>query len=376
MKYIRANSRLFKALDAKCDEIYNLHDIILAGGDFENLSHEELYLHRNNAKKLSQSYRENLHQVFDDISRCQVSALAQEELDKYVRFGLSFARYERRMHYVSQKKVFWELPDELDEVFMEPNFEPQYTITARLIWLINRDQDEKQSDEDESRYLNEDSVWDLDDQWSALPDEYRWLFDYNFQPSLDRFAFMQYAGGLMQMEREFYAHLPLWLEELKEQGVPRVAQYDIFECCVPILCDDECPICTETYGSLDLEDMGIDTEAAVELECGHIIGNKCLQAWVDSDNENSAACPLCRRKLFDIIDGFPVSMRPTLRAFETIIGAVSEYKNQIDAFLLDGTRENLDVCYEVEVGQMIHDLQYLYERARKEQEKLMELLEP
>lgn len=58
--------------------------------------------------------------------------------------------------------------------------------------------------------------------------------------------------------------------------------------------DKVCYICHEEYGSLSSNTNPPDE--AVRTPCDHVIGNVCLQAWLDT---GSQTCPFCRSPLFN-----------------------------------------------------------------------------
>ena len=56
-----------------------------------------------------------------------------------------------------------------------------------------------------------------------------------------------------------------------------------------------CPICREEYHCTPL---AIAKEPAVELECGHTMGQNCVLEWIMKDAyPQAASCPLCRKTI-------------------------------------------------------------------------------
>jgi hypothetical protein len=72
--------------------------------------------------------------------------------------------------------------------------------------------------------------------------------------------------------------------------------------------DSECPICHENYDD--------DQHLAIKLQetlCSHVIGQSCLQNWVNSGMGNAHHCPSCRQSIIGAL-GAPISTNP---GFET-----------------------------------------------------------
>ena len=66
-------------------------------------------------------------------------------------------------------------------------------------------------------------------------------------------------------------------------------KYERMECSELPVDGKECGVCTEP-----MNDLGLIGERPIKLHCGHIVGERCLAAWLWQFKGNSNRCPTCR----------------------------------------------------------------------------------
>jgi hypothetical protein len=87
--------------------------------------------------------------------------------------------------------------------------------------------------------------------------------------------------------------------------------------------EGSCCICYHTYNT------GSEAEAPVQLTCGHIFGNTCMNIW----RETSSTCPLCRANLdFADNDIYEEDSATSTHRFVEQFSHAEDFSWQSDAF--------------------------------------------
>jgi hypothetical protein len=164
-------------------------------------------------------------------------------------------------------------------------------------------------------------------------------------------------GGVSFLERSTTRYIKkLGVEHgfMKEDSMTRVAEFT-----QPTTASDMCSICREAYANDDA-----NHEPAVKTVCGHLVGRDCLQQWTDTflatHDRDGVTCPQCRAAL--TIGQFSVVDQPIVWDLVNWFRNDRELDEEVDKFLEDAREEDLQRCYQPQVGVMLTKLHERYHK--------------
>ncbi|KAF2826995.1 hypothetical protein CC86DRAFT_382036 [Ophiobolus disseminans] len=238
-------------------------------------------------------------------------------------------------------------------------------VVARVCWLLEREFNLEPGfpKHGRDRFATGNWHWSTETQQQILPKEKHWMIGGNgnlkLPVSAEWGSIFQIVGKLT----EFKVH---FLENARSSAVKaglmtHYATKRVQEFTQPATMEalragcTSCVICGDTFAETAIQ----GTEPAVEMVCGHFIGERCLQAWVDgfaaNNDEDNVTCPHCRTCL--VLGQFPGHLRghlrPAVQEFVAFLRNDRVLDEQVDKSLLDAKdakEDDIKGCYGPEIG--------------------------
>jgi len=280
--------------------------------------------------------------------------------------------FERKLRYAVADKPYFALPD-LGRYDGNMSYCRRNSTVARICWLQERDfaHEPRFPNRGRNRYTSENWSWAPSGQPQVLPVEMHWLIGSTDELQLplnaEWTAIFQLVGALTNLE---WRSLGEFRDTLVDQGLmnrdPMTRAGDFTQPATDEAVRSgctECLVCGDVFADTSAQ----GTEPAVRMVCGHYIGERCLQAWVDEFLLDAAhddvTCPHCRTCL--IIGSYPQELQAKIQEYVAYLRSDQTLDEQVDEFLLDAKKEDLKGCYGPEVGIMLEKLDQRWTEASR-----------
>lgn len=320
----------------------------------------------SNFIELHLEYHRALHDAGASVGPEPHQTWPTKILPSYQSTLASLDTLSRSLRYAIVNKPLFSLPDTGPYTSNQAYFSRNNTI-ARLSWLHHRNfaSDPVFPNRWRNRYAMDDWYRDPDVLREVLPLDYHWLVasddDLQIPINAEWTSIFRIVGEVTRMGQGL---LERFLEVLVKKGVMRKdamlhaasftqrATWQAIKAGV-----ERCVICGGRH--YVLWGSGEPREDAVKLVCGHFIGEKCLQDWLDTkfvaeDEEDDVNCPLCRTCL--IIGSYPQHLQGTIKELVEHMRSDEALDREVDEFLLGAKEEDGRGCYGPELGVMLENM--------------------